>query len=113
MIDVSFRVPGLHFWSGATGRREYLRHPHRHMFHIRVSVEVSHDDREIEFHDLKDDAGAMFQSFGEQGNFGGQSCEHLARRLAGCLVERHRRAVSVHVSEDGEFGATVICVPET
>lgn len=111
IIDVGFRVEGLHSWSGATGSRAYLAHPHRHQFHVRVSVKVAHDDRQIEFHDLKDEAEAIFRTLGPGGNFGGQSCEMMARKLGTSLAAAHAAPVRVHVSEDGECGATVDVIP--
>ena len=49
-IWVTFQVEGIHQWKDATN---YLRHPHRHMFHFRVELSVTHDDREVEFIKLK------------------------------------------------------------
>lgn len=106
-IWVSFQAEGLHCWPGATQRRAYLAHKHRHMFHVRVQTRVEHDDREIEFHDLRAQAQHAFLALGDGGDFDGQSCEALARRLAEHLSVRHRRWFVVEVSEDGEFGAVV------
>lgn len=107
-IHVTFQVEGLHHWPGAIGRRAYLAHPHRHQFHVEVSADVEHDDREVEFHDLKDLARALFDTYGVHGDFGPQSCEMLARRLATDLAAAHDRDMTAMVSEDGEFGATVL-----
>jgi len=33
----------------------FLRHPHRHMFHVKAWTKVLHDDRDVEFINLKHD----------------------------------------------------------
>ena len=59
MIWVTFQKEGIHKYPAAlddpklaTGDWDdvsFLGYPHRHMFHFKVSIEVFHDDREIEF----------------------------------------------------------------
>ena len=111
IIDVGFTVEGLHNWPAAPSHRAYLASPHRHLFHVSVRVAVKDDDREIEFHDLREQGRKTMVGYLDGGSFGGQSCEHLARRLATDLSNLHARPVTVHVSEDGEFGATVLVAP--
>lgn len=102
-IIVRFVSEGFHRWPGATGRREYLASVHRHLFHVEVKTEVAHDDREIEFHDLLDDAKAWFPA----GDLGARSCESLARELASALAQKYTRPFQVAVFEDAEVGAEV------
>jgi len=78
---------------------------------VKVSIEVSHFDREIEFF--------VFQAFvNEVINMlygkeplkllGRKSCEDIAHAIAGCVEHRYSgRALSVEVSEDDEVGAEV------
>jgi len=106
-IFVRFTAPGFHHWAGASGERSYLAQPHRHLFNVEARVAVSHDDREIEFHDLLDFARAQFG----EGDFGESSCERLARKLAKKMARRYGRACCVSVSEDGEVGATYSVEP--
>ncbi len=103
-IFVRFQVPGFHHWPEPTERRAYLGQRHRHLFHVEVRMEVGHDDREVEFHDLLDFARAQFPG----GELGGQSCEMMARQLGKEIARRFGRAVEVTVSEDGEVGAGVL-----
>ena len=54
MIWVSFRKEGIHAYPAALTEPEledvkFLGHPHRHMFHFKVWIQVFHDDRDIEF----------------------------------------------------------------
>lgn len=113
VIFVRFEQVGFHCWPDAPSHRAYLRTPHRHLFAIEVSTPVDHDERDIEFHDLRDEAAAIFRSLAiSKQDFGTQSCETLARRLAMQLADRYARTVSVIVSEDGECGASVEVGPE-
>ena len=50
MIYVTFRKRGLHRYAAAPAEVDYLAHPHRHTFWFKVSIEVRHNDRDIEFH---------------------------------------------------------------
>lgn len=102
---VRFQVEGFHRWATASGKRAYLAHPHRHLFHVEVRVEVFHNDRDVEFHDLLEFCRERMGA----GDFGGDSCEALAQRLGQQVVTRWPgRAVQVAVFEDGEMGAQVL-----
>jgi hypothetical protein len=117
-IFVRVQVPGWHYWPGAGGRRAYLGQPHRHLFHIEASMLVEHDEREVEFHDLMatirqrlDWMGSLEPDMRGQHegiNFGGRSCETIARELGAYLATTLRRDVMVAVSEDGECGAQLL-----
>jgi hypothetical protein len=114
-IFVTFTEVGFHRWDNAPAHRAYLRSDHRHVFHVRVEMAVSHDDREVEFHDLIDRARAEFRSCSAMdsndiGDYGPQSCEMMARTVAELLSFRFTRPVQVGVSEDGEVGAMVLAV---
>jgi hypothetical protein len=106
IILVRFQVPGFHNWPGAVNHpgREYLASLHRHLFHVEVRMTVTHDDREVEFHDLLDTAKRLFPG----GEMGASSCEHMARKLGKEIARLFGRAVEVSVSEDGEVGALVV-----
>jgi len=103
-IFVRFTQPGFHHWPEPTGDRAYLGERHRHLFHVDVRMQVEHDDREVEFHNLLDLARSLFPG----GELGGQSCEMMARSLGEKIARRYGRAVQVTVSEDGEVGAVVL-----
>lgn len=117
MISVRFQVEGWHRWPDAPPNRAYLRDLHRHIFWAEASMPVEHDDRDVEFHDLRDEALGLLDEQGERGvtmaglNFGHRSCEMLARHIAETLATRYGRAVRVSVSEDGECGSTVEAGP--
>ena len=111
-IHVRFRMDGLHYWPAAPVHRAYLAMEHRHLFHVEVSTQVEHDDREIEFHDLMSEAQVAFMENCVSGtNLGAASCEMIARNMAAALAAAHRRTFTVSVFEDGECGATVTSEP--
>ncbi len=99
------RLPGFHHWPAAPDHRSYLRARHRHLFHIRVSVEVVHDDRDTEFHDLADEIRGWWGAGDRE--CGSASCETLGWTLADYLLAQGLRVTKVAVSEDGEAGAVV------
>jgi hypothetical protein len=106
-IFVRFTQPGFHHWPEPTKQRAYLGERHRHLFHVEVRLQVQHDDREVEFHDLLDLARGLFPG----GELGGQSCETMARSLGKQIARHYGRAVEVNVSEDGEVGASALTLP--
>jgi len=108
-IFVTTFIDGIHRWPGATGDRAYLAYPHRHRFDVTVYAKVTHDDRDIEFHDLKDAVDITLITIGEPLNrnttlcldFGTMSCEEIAKRV----LQEIPAAYKVRVSEDGQYGA--------
>jgi len=113
-IFCSFRQTGMHKWDTAPDAYAYLRQLHRHEFHVRVEVMVNHDDRDVEFCDLKGQALAHFQTMADSEesyshlSYGTRSCEMLADQLAACLEGDGLKVSSVEVSEDGENGAKIV-----
>ena len=108
-IWAAARLPGFHMWPCAPVHRAYLAHEHRHLFHCKATVAVEHDDRDVEFHDLRRHITDWWGP-GDR-KCGSKSCETLARELAGYLEIRGCKVVEVEVSEDGECGA--IYTPES
>lgn len=103
------RLEGWHLWPAAPEPRDYLAARHRHLFHVRVTVPVLHDDRDVEFHDLLDVIALAWQR-----EWGPSSCELIAKTLAGRMTLSLPNAawIEVDVSEDGEAGATYVHVPD-
>ena len=50
-IFVTYQREGIHKYPGAANLPgvEFLASPHRHMFHFKITLQVYHDDREVEF----------------------------------------------------------------
>lgn len=107
-IFVRFIGEGWHGWPQAPEHRSYLRHMHRHLFHIEARCYVDHDDRSVEFHDVRDQIEVLWGLLaGPKRDLGSMSCEMLARRIGAHLVEWNPRRWTVIVSEDDEMGACV------
>ena len=104
------RFEGLHCWSSILDNVEaqYLKNLHRHLFHIKVVINVfTALDREIEIIDLKHRIDLFLETvFPNKINglpdMGTTSCELLCH-----ILYDHFGAEKVVVSEDGENGAIV------
>ena len=108
LIWVTFRKEGTHKYPAALedpnlADVSFLGYPHRHIFHFKVSIEVFHDDRELEFIQFKRQCeewigdGTMSLDF--------KSCEMMADDLFDLINDKWSgRKIIIEVSEDGENG---------
>lgn len=102
-ILINLRFEGIHCWSTCDVETEmYLRFPHRHIFHIQMQIEVSHNNRDIEIIALKRRVLSFLLKKFPDRDLGEMSCEDLCELL---LLEFSANYVSV--LEDGENGATI------
>lgn len=105
-VYCTLKVEGIHNWPDCPFEEvAYLRDPHRHMFHVKAQVAVTHDDRDVEFivlkHKVRDYLEEMYWDDETKCcYFGAMSCEMIAREL----IEEFN-LTSCEVSEDGENGA--------
>jgi hypothetical protein len=107
-IYVTFQKEGIHCYPAAKDIKgvEFLAHPHRHMFHFKVKIEVFHDDRDIEFILFKRELESLYNDDVLQLDY--KSCEMLADDLYNYLVKYYpNRDIMIDISEDGENGAEV------
>ena len=115
MIWVTFKKEGIHKYpaalddpSLATGDEydvSFLGYPHRHIFHFRVGITVTHNDRDIEFIQFKRWLEKLYE--GEL-NVDYKSCEMMSDDLYEQIITKHPgREVHIDVSEDGENGAHI------
>lgn len=113
-IIVRTQKEGIHCYPKAPSEVEFLRFPHRHMFHIEAELTVFHDDRELEFILVKRDLDKWLSGVY---NLNYKSCEMIANDIIDHLVSRWTnigeppRFIRVDVFEDGENGARVIRKP--
>jgi hypothetical protein len=108
-IWVTFTKEGIHCYPAASQLPgvEFLQHPHRHIFHFRVDIEVFHDDRDIEFILFKRELQSLFDDEGPM-QIDYKSCEMLANDVIKYITSKYpQRNVTVSVSEDNENGAVV------
>jgi len=67
-------------------------------------MDVAHGDREVEFHDLLDEARLLVGD----GEYGNKSCEHIATDIMAGLKQKYNaKQISVSVFEDNECGAII------
>jgi hypothetical protein len=117
-IWVTFTATGFHSWPGAPEENiSYLRDVHRHKFYFKISIDVPHPDRALEFHTVRDnimerhiDLFYQKQGFVETAfDYKNMSCEMIAEKLLQDLImEYPDRTIEVDVSEDGENGGTAL-----
>ena len=116
MIWVTFQREGIHRYPGAdtdpklaTGDEydvSFLGFPHRHIFHFKVAIQVTHNDRDIEFIQFKRWLENSFKSGVMQLDY--KSCEMICDDLYEFIANRYPdRDIEITVSEDGENGATI------
>lgn len=111
-VWVTFDKVGFHCYPDAPEEVAYLKDRHRHVFKFFVEITVTHDDREIEFHMLKNWITSLYDHGALEVDH--KSCEMLANDLLHRIVRKYDctfRNVRVTVSEDGECGATVFSEP--
>lgn len=105
-VTVQFRFEGIHCYPEAPDEVKFLRNPHRHEFRATVSLEVMHDNRDIEFIMLKRELQQVVQENDKDKVY--RSCEMMARDIVKYLnVNYPGRLCKVTISEDGENSATV------
>ncbi len=100
IIKTSFSA--VHCWPNCPIEAvSFLKHPHRHTFHVVLKCSVTHNNRDIEILQLKSKVNVYLSQYEDQ-NMGRKSCEDLAEELL------HRfHAVYVSVLEDNENGAEI------
>jgi hypothetical protein len=116
MIWVTFQKEGMHKYPAAltdptlaTGDEydvSFLGYPHRHIFHFKVWIGVTHDDRDIEFIQFKRWLLNLYKDAILSLDF--KSCEMMSQDLYDSISQKYpNREVWIEVSEDGENGSFV------
>jgi hypothetical protein len=114
-IVVSLQIEGVHHWPECPiDEVNFLKYPHRHVFHIKCKKEVQHNDRDIEIIQLKRriqfHLSNAFGSGYKNANgcdFGRMSCEDIADLLVESFQLNY-----CSVLEDNENGAEIIIKDE-
>ncbi len=116
MIWVTFRKEGIHKYPAAltdtklaTGDEydvSFLGYPHRHIFHFRVWINVTHNDRDIEFIQFKRWLEKLYNESTLTLDY--KSCEMMSDELHAQIIAKYPdREVWIEVSEDGENGSFI------
>ena len=116
MIWVTFQKEGIHKYpaalndpSLATGDEydvSFLGYPHRHIFHFKVWINVTHNDRDIEFIQFKRWLEKLYNEGTMTLDY--KSCEMMSDELHAHIVQKYPdREVWIEISEDGENGSFI------
>lgn len=116
MIWVTFRKEGIHKYPAAltdpalaTGDEydvSFLGYPHRHIFHFKVWISVTHNDRDIEFIQVKRWLESLYNDATLKLDY--KSCEMMSDELYEVITQKYPgREVWIEVSEDGENGSFI------
>jgi hypothetical protein len=116
MIWVTFQKEGMHKYpaaltdpSLATGDEydvSFLGYPHRHIFHFKVWIGVTHTNRDIEFIQFKRWLLNLYKDSTLSLDF--KSCEMMSDDLYDAISQKYpNREVWIEVSEDGENGSFI------
>jgi hypothetical protein len=112
-IWVTFQKEGIHKYPAALedpglADVNFLGYPHRHIFHFRVSIDVFHNDRDIEFIQFKRWLEGLYSGGNAVLELDYKSCEMIADDLYIQIADRYSgRNVTISVSEDNENGCTI------
>lgn len=100
-IAITTQKEGFHAYPDAPEEVAFLRNLHRHLFKIRVEIEVTHGDRELEFFLVKRYVDSITSEIFALS----LSCEDYAEKIIKKLSDKYKTAARfyfVSVSEDGE-----------
>ena len=115
-IWITFRKEGIHCYPAAatdpalaTGDQydvSFLGTPHRHIFHFKVWIGVTHDDRDIEFIQFKRWLLNLYKDSILALDY--KSCEMMSEDLYQQISQKYPdREIWIEVSEDGENGSFI------
>lgn len=119
MIWVTFQKEGIHCYPAAatdpklaTGDEydvSFLGNPHRHIFHFRIWINVTHNDRDIEFIQFKRWCEALYMGSDQSIlRLDHKSCEMISDELHDVISKKYpNREIWIEVSEDGENGSFI------
>ncbi len=111
MIWVTFQKEGIHKYPAALedpnlADVSFLGYPHRHIFHFKVTIQVFHDDRDIEFIQFKRWCESLYADGTIDLN--NSSCEMISDTLYAQIEAKYPgRDVWIEVSEDNENGSFI------
>ncbi len=116
-VWTTFQLEGIHSYPEALTNDKlkdvsFLGHPHRHMFHFKVYIEVSHENRQIEFIQLKHQLINLIKDYYPIKDsiitFGNRSCEMIASDLYKMIHPIYSGKIIIEISEDNENGCSLI-----
>jgi hypothetical protein len=104
-IIINTKFPAIHFWPDCDiDEVSYLKNYHRHEFHVQAKAPVTHENRDIEFIQLKNKIDKWIYENWHNKNLQAKSCETMCTELMFTFPELSY----VRVLEDGENGSEKI-----
>lgn len=101
-IWIKTQFEGIHCYPNAPKEVDFLRVRHRHIFHVKVMIEIFHDNRDIEFILFKRYVDTLISD----NNFDSMSCEMISDRFYDIISKKYpNRKMVIEVSEDNENGS--------
>lgn len=101
-IWITTQFEGFHKYPDAPEEVSFLREIHRHIFHVKVWIEIFHDDRDIEFILFK----RFINSIIKEKNLDYKSCEMISDDLYREIADKYpNRKIKIEISEDSENGS--------
>lgn len=108
-ITVKNQFDDIHCYPNAPEEVKFLQNEHRHTFMVESTIQVFHEDRELEFYIVKDFIETLIPKI-KNGQIS-KSCENIASFILDELYSKYSvdqsREITVSVSEDGQNKATV------
>ena len=102
-VVIKTDFPATHHWPDCPiPEVNFLKHPHRHLFYVVMKFRVGHNDRDIEFINMKMDVEDFIMREYYNQFLGKKSCEDIAEELMNDF-----KADFVSVFEDNENGAEI------
>jgi len=100
-IWITTQFEGFHKYPDAPEEVAFLRNRHRHIFHVKVWIEIFHNERDIEFILFKQKIDTLIKNK----DLNDYSCETIADYIHSKLSVIYRnRKIKIEVNEDNENG---------
>lgn len=101
-IYITTQFEGFHAYPEAPKEVEFLKNLHRHLFKVKIWIEVFHNDRDIEFFIFKTQVDTLIQN----SDLYNASCEMISDYLYNKIKLTYPdREIRIEVNEDGENGS--------
>lgn len=103
VISTSFE--GIHQYPDAPNDVSFLKYPHRHIFHVKISIEQFHNDRDVEFILFKRFINKVIanKKFPKS-----VSCEMMSDFIFKKILKKYPdRRTRIEISEDLENGSLI------
>ena len=102
---VSTSFEGIHKYPDAPKSVSFLRHPHRHIFHLKIYIEQFHNDRDVEFIIFKRFVNKIIK---DEDFPKSASCEMMSDFIYEEIIKKYpERKIKIEIFEDQENGSQI------